>query len=147
MPNGTMPAEFRDPYDLAIDELDRLCFWADSHDEVRAYADGVKKALNHCVHLAHLAVSARESEAASNPVLPMAEGGKDAGLDLISGRVMGYLPLSRLVQIQPASGGPPLVLNNWPGAGEVNFNRFLGREVNLYLTRGPRPAILNVVAP
>ena len=147
MPGGTMTAEFTEPYDLARDELDRLCFWADSHDEIRAYADGVKKALNHCVHLAHLAVSARDAEAAQNPVLPMATAEQDAGLDRVSGRVMGYLPLSRLVQIQPDSGGPPLELNNWPGAGEVDFNKFLGREVSLYLTRGSRPAILNMVAP
>ena len=145
MPDGAMPLKFKEPYDLAIDELDRLVFWADSHDEIRAYADGVKKALNHCVHIAHLEVSAREAERAQNPILPMAEFGPDAGLDQVSGRVLGYLPLSRLVAIQPAAG-PVQELNNWPGAGEVDFNKFLGREVRLWLTRDPRPAILNVVA-
>lgn len=63
-------------------------------------------------------------------------------LTKISGRVLGYLPLSRMVQIHP-EGCPPVELRNWLGVGEIDFNRHLGQQARLYLSGGPYPMILN----
>ena len=69
-----------------------------------------------------------------------------ASMDLtaISGRVLGYLPLGRMVQIQPEAC-PPVEVRNWLGVGEIDFNRHLGQRARLYLSGGPRPMIVNAV--
>lgn len=63
-------------------------------------------------------------------------------LTAVSGRVLGYLPLGRKVQIQPESG-EPVVLRNWLGVGEIDFNRHLRQQARLYLSGGPMPMIVS----
>ena len=82
-----------------------------------------------------VAVAERLAERRRNSLMP---------LTAISGRVLGYLPVARMVQIHP-EGCPPVELRNWLGVGEIDFNRHLGQQARLYLSGGPSPMVINAV--
>ena len=84
---------------------------------------------------------------AASPGIAMAERlaerrRSELAVTAISGRILGYLPVARMVQIQPESGAP-VELRNWLGVGEIDFNRHLGRQARLYLSGDPYSMIVN----